>query len=183
MSRRFVLLMVIASLSGCVQHEPTMSAENRQIIVALVTQLPDQQSAYEKFAEEHPDEVEFLGRLVDHRLCVARHVAGAPGELVREDENPNAAPNPSKVGERWEESKTRTPIPKGALPNHLRWDGPLSYCPSGVIRLGTPEIAGDTARVFIENHCSGWCGWGGEMILKRTGEQWRVTENINWWQA
>ncbi|NVE94884.1 hypothetical protein [Altererythrobacter lutimaris] len=161
-----------------------MAPEEKRIITAVLAQLKDGQSEYEKFAEEYPEEDGILGRIADHRFCVAREVAGAPGELDRPEElNPDIAPNPSIVGERWEKSKTRTPIPAATLPAHLRWNGPLSFCPSGVIRLGTPEISGDTARVFIENDCSGWCGWGGEVLLKRIDQQWRVTENVNWWEA
>lgn len=181
---RLAFLMVTVFLSSCGPRQQVMLPENQRIITAVLAQLEDQQLEYEKFVKEFPREDGMLGRIVDHRFCVARHVAGAPGELDRPVEaNPYEAPNPSKVGERWEKSKTRTPIPPAALPDHLRWDEPLSFCPSGVIRLGTPEVSGDTARVFIENHCSGWCGWGGEVLLERINESWRITDEINWWQA
>ena len=183
MFARFVLVTVVASLLGCAQPGQTMTTENQQIVSAILAQLPDEQSSYKKLAKEYPEKDGLFGRMVDHRLCVARHIAGAPRELDRDDVISNAAPSPAEVGKRWEESKVRTSMPTSILPKHLRWDGPLSYCPSGMIRLGTPKVAGNTARVYIENRCSGWCGWGAEVLLKRSHKRWRVTEKVNWWQA
>lgn len=44
-----------------------------------------------------------------------------------------------------------------------------------VIRLGTADLHGATARVAIDYYCGPLCGQGMTLILKRTGDHWAVT--------
>jgi hypothetical protein len=44
-----------------------------------------------------------------------------------------------------------------------------------VIRLGSADVRGTTARVPIDTYCGPLCGEGMTLILKRTGGQWAVS--------
>lgn len=178
---------MVLALAACGHRTPPPNAKERtKIIAAVLARQPDLVAQRNAFLTEFPDQRSYFEGVFDIRLCVAQETAGVEGDFDRRDlDRPGHAPNDPRVfSERWANSNQRFAIQdRITLPGHLRWDNMLAVCPSGVLRLGNPVVTGDHARVFVENKCSGWCGWGGEVTLRRTNGRWLVDQEINWWQT
>ena len=178
MSRRLPLLgLALLLLSGC-DPEQKLDSDRIAIVSAVLAKEFDGASDRKAVLLLKPELKLFYEDLVDFRQCVSAEVAGKAGDFDRQHlEEPGAA-----LVERWKNSDHRFPLKNQIdLPYHLRWDSPFSHCPSGVLYLGTPEISGDSARVFIRRECSGWCGWGGEISLRRQAGRWQVERETTWW--
>lgn len=149
--------------------------ERVAIIDAVLARQPDLAADRKAFLADHPGEKGYFEDLADFRICVTQETAGSGRN------------HQMILSERRDASDRRFAITSGVnLPSHLRWDNILAFCPSGSLRLSTPVITGEQARVFVENRSSGWLGsggWGGEVILRRENGQWLVVQEINRWQA
>ena len=187
MSRLIALMAGTFAVASCWQQpvSTNVGPDYSEVVAAVLAAQPDLVADRERYLTEHPEERGYLEAIVDPRLCVARETAGSDGDFDHESiRRPGFAPDPGTLSEAWESSNRRFRIPKQVkLPSHLRWDGPFSICPNGVLRLGNPEIDGRTARVFVEGKCSGWCGWGGEVLLQKMARGWVVRKISEWWVA
>lgn len=123
-----------------------------------------------------------LDNVLDYRLCVSRETAGESGDFERAWDVDGGLPDFEIYGRRWEQSQSRQEIPANLLPRHLRWDASSSLCPSGILRIGNPDIRGNKATVYVENP-SGVHGWAGDVTLVKVNGKWVVLEQRNWWQA
>lgn len=177
---------LLALAACCDQTSLPHGNGTAEIISAVLARQPDLVAKRKAFLAVHPEEKGYFEGLADIRLCVARETAGSDGDFDSESiSRPGPEPNdPGNLSERWTASDRRFAITDVVrLPKHLRWNNILAFCPSGTLRLGNPVIVGDRARVFVENKCSGWCGWGGEIRLRRENGQWLVEKEMSWWQA
>ena len=185
MSRQVILsasLIVVCACSGN-GADRGVTQDYTEIVGAVLTAQPNVAAQHREFVAEFPDEASWLDRFFDYRICVARETAGTSGEFERTDWEVGAPTTDFGLySKRWEQSPLRQPIPSDLLPAHLRWDSALSFCPSGVLRIGSPNIQGDSATVYVEN-TSGVHGWAGEIELVKTDDKWIVQEERNWWQA
>ena len=185
-----LLVLVLAACSGGADSE--LDNESVAVLAAALQSQSDVPTDLEARFEEEPDQRHWSHHLFDLRLCVAREVAGdasdfdrnvyAIGQLASGDSisgRVSAAPGTGR--ERWDEVEHRSRMPADVLPDHLRWDHPLSYCPSGVLHLSHPQIEGDRARIFLDNSCSGWCGWGGMLELHKIDGEWQARDlQVHW---
>src|SRR5262249_17274253 len=138
-------------------------SEATRVLAAVLAAQPDYAADRARHLAQFPEERSHFEGLFDHRLCVAGETAGSTGDFRRP--TGKGEWDSSTLREQWDDSERRVPLPAEVLPDHLRWNWPLAVCPNGVLRLGNPEVDGATARVFIENKCTGWCGSGGEVLL------------------
>lgn len=185
MTRQLLLTIVLIFVSACSNSgaEHGVSRNHEEIVRAVLIAQPDVAAQHREFVADYPDEASWLSRFVDYRLCVARETAGTDVDFQRTDwEAGDPPPDFTIYSNRWEESPSRHNIPSDLLPEHLRWYGALSICPSGVLRIGNPIIQGDRSVVYVEN-ASGTHGWAGEIELMRDGDEWMVHEERIWWQA
>lgn len=185
MSRQFFLTIALIFVSACSDAgaEHGVSRDHEKIVRAVLIAQPDVATQHREFVAEYPDEASWLDRFLDFRLCVARETAGTDDDFERTEwEAGDPPPDFAIYSDRWEESPSRQNIPGDVLPEHLRWDAALSFCPSGVLRIGNPIIQGDRSVVYVENSSSVH-GWAGEIELIRDGDEWIVQEERNWWQT
>lgn len=185
MLRQITLSVLLIVMSACSDNggERRVSQDYTEIVGAVLAAQPDVAAQHREFVAEYPDAASWADRFFDYRLCVARETAGGSGDFERTDWKDGAPPPDfGRYSKRWEQSPSRQPIPSGLLPAHLRWDAALSWCPSGVLRIGSPNIQGENATVYVENKSSVH-GWGGEIELVKNGDDWIVEEERNWWQA
>ena len=186
MERMSLIALCLLSMAACGRSAAPPDSETKQIVSAVLAAQPDLAAVRKAFLAKHPEEEGLLEALADARLCVARETAGTDNDFDRTEMiRPGAPPfDHAILSKRWDASDLRVAIDDVViLPEHLRWSRPLTWCPSGTLRLGNPTIEGDRARVFVENKCSGWCGWAGEARLRRKKGSWFVEEEVNWWQA
>ncbi len=190
---RFASLLLVLALAACSGGaDEDLDADTIAVLTAALASQPDMPAQMEAWFEEEPDERRWTNDLFDFRLCVARELAGeasdydrnvqAIGRLASGDSISGAGiPDIGADQERWDEAERRSQIPAEILPDHLRWDNPLAICPNGALQLSHPQIDGDRARVYIDNRCSGWCGWGGMLELRRIEGEWQAGEmQIRW---
>lgn len=177
MNVRALAALVVLALAACSDRAryEAVSPEYVAIMKVALAAQPDLATEYREYVATNPDEASVFGGFLDHRICVSQMTAGDGNDFKRDRHGVHNSP--------WERSQIRTPIPRNILPHHLRWESKFSYCANGVLRFGNPVIEGNEARVFIENKCSGWCGWGGQIDLKRENERWKVEKVENWWVA
>ncbi|WP_209346843.1 hypothetical protein [Pontixanthobacter sp. CEM42] len=175
------------TLTSCAD-EPgdQLDSETRDIIRAALESQADIPSQYAEWFAEHPEEKSNLPSLFDQRLCVKDELAGTTADFRMTREAADAdgsAPglNPREKREMWDNVRVRSTLPRDIKPKHLRWDGPLRYCVNGVLWMSHPEVDGDNATIFIQNECTGWCGWGGVLELKRDAGGWKAGELSEWW--
>lgn len=163
MSRQFFLTIALIFVSACSDAgaEQGVSRDHEKIVRAVLIAQPDVATQHREFVAEYPDEASWLDRFLDYRLCVARETAGTDDDFERTEWKAGEPPPDFAIySDRWEESHSRQNIPGDVLPEHLRWDATLSFCPSGVLRIGNPIIQGDRSVVYVENSSSvhGWAG-------------------------
>ncbi len=185
MSRQSLFTVALIFLSACSDAGTGqgVAPDYEKTISAVLIAQPDLATQHREFIAEYPDEASWLDRFFDYRLCVARETAGTSGDFERTDWETNGPPPDFAVySDRWEQSPARQTIPGDVLPKHLRWGGALTFCPSGVLRIGNPNIQGDSAVVYVENSSSVH-GWAGEIEMVREDDGWIVREEWNWWQA
>lgn len=185
MLRLVILSVALIVLGACstIGADQDVSRDYTEIVGAVLIAQPDVAAQHREFVAEYPDEASWLDRFFDYRLCVAPETAGNRGDFERTDWEVGAVPPDFRMySKRWEQSPARQAIPIDLLPAHLRWDAALSFCPSGVLRVGSPNIQGESATVYVENS-SNTHGWAGEIYLVKTGDEWIVREERNWWQA
>ena len=184
--RKISLTLIAVLLASCSMGEPAIDLgdDYSGIMVAVLEEQPNVAKQHAVFLEEFPDQAGFRDQWLDYRLCVTRETAGSAGDFDRAEAVglPGGPPDFSKYTERWVSSKDRRNIPVAILPSHLRWDRKLSLCPSGVLRIGNPEIEGERAEVYVENQSTAHA-WAGLMVLEKHNAVWTVVENHNWWQA
>ena len=185
MARRALPAIASFFLSACAYAGSSGEAtrDYSEIVEAVLLAQPDVAKQHREFIAEYPDEESMLDTILDYRLCVSRETAGQKGDFERPDWKGNgASPNFDLYGKRWEQSQSRQTIPARLLPEHLRWAGPLSYCPSGTLRIGSPQTQGKKATVYVENTSSAH-GWAGEVELAEVDGRWVVQEVRDWWQT
>jgi len=160
-----------------------VTKDHTEIVSAVLTAQPDLASQHREFVAEYPSEASWFDGFFDYRLCVARETAGTSGDFERTDWEVDAPrPDFDLYRRRWEQSASRHSIANDLLPAHLRWDAAFSFCPRGLLRIGNPNIQGDSATVYVEN-TSSVRGWAGEVELIRTGDEWTVKEEHIWRQS
>jgi len=138
---------------------------------------------YAEYLDRYPEGAGWLDGLIDRRLCVANAIAGEHRNYVTKGRARIANVELLDAErDQWDISPSRLTLDTSILPRHLRWSGPLKYCPSGTLRFGIPETEGHRARVYYENQSS-WNGTGGQLHLLKAGESWVVIADLNWWQA
>lgn len=183
---RLVLLSVaLIVLGSCSTSgaDQGVSQDYAGVVGAVLTAQPDVAAQHREFVSKNPDEASWFDRFLDYRLCVAPETAGIRGDFERTVWEVSALPPDFSVySKRWEKLPSRRPIPIDLLPEHLRWDAALSFCPSGVLRVGSPNIQGESATVYMENS-SGVHGWAGEIHLVKAGDEWIIQEERIWWEA
>lgn len=172
-------------LPGC---NPQQKLDNDRIAIisAILVKQYDGSAERKAALAKEPELKLFYEDFLDFRQCVSTEVAGKAGEFSRKTHEGPASPLLSQrdLINRWKDSDQRFPLEDQIeLPGHLRWNSPFSICPSGVLYMGTPEVSGNSARVFITSECSGWCGWGGEIDLRRQAGRWQIEQETNWWQS
>jgi len=152
-------------------------------MAAVLSHQPNMDRLYAEYLDRYPEDAGWHDGLIDRRLCVANAIAGEHSKYVAKGrariENVELL---DAERDQWDSSTNRLTLDPSILPRHLRWSGPLKYCPSGTLRFGIPEIKGHRARVYYENQSS-WNGKGGQLHLLKSGDSWVVTADLNWWQV
>jgi len=150
---------------------------------AVLTHQPVMDRLYAEYLDRYPEGAGWLDGLIDRRLCVANAIAGEHRNYVTKGRARIANVELLDAErDQWDISPSRLTLDTSILPRHLRWSGPLKYCPSGTLRFGIPETEGHRARVYYENQSS-WNGTGGQLHLLKAGESWVVIADLNWWQV
>ncbi|WP_160602750.1 hypothetical protein [Pontixanthobacter aquaemixtae] len=176
-------------LASCADNRGAELDRDTHAIIATVLALQaDIPVENEKWFSEHPEEKPNFYGWFDHRLCVARELAGTTAEIRMARNSVQANGGTTDFGlngkrQAWESASKRSVLPSDIKPEHLRWDGALKYCLNGVLWMSHPEIDGDDATIFIQNECSGWCGWGGVYELKRTKAGWELGDKLEGWMS
>lgn len=183
--RKAAMVAILAhALTSCGQSEPPSDRAVRlSIITSVLEHQPDIAAQTKAHFEEYPEERSFIEVMLDRRLCIDPQTTGSPDAQSAQQENqsPFAAPDPGRSTDAWKGKAPRYSLSGISLPKHLRWDSPISFCPSGTMFLGNPAIEGDSARVPYVIECGGLCGGGGQYRLRRVQAEWRFLENEVWW--
>lgn len=183
MTRRAGLALALASLAACTDSSvPPRAADHHAVIAAVLQAQPDVAAERRAYLREFPEEDGILSRLLDHRLCVEGKTAGRPEDFSSSTVNP-PGPDGRNREVKWDRATRSFPIRAEARPPYLRRAWSLSICPAGTVRLSNPRFDGGTARIFIEKRCRGWCGSGGELILKKRRGRWEIEGWASRWMS
>lgn len=166
--------------------QSSLDEDSVAILKAVLEHQEDIPAEWDRYYATNPGEEFWGNRLFDRRMCVEREVAASADEFDRYKMQVRTGANepgfsPTENFELWEASKNRSVLPTSILPAHLVWDGPFNLCSSGVLWLSHPVVNGDEATIFLQNECSGWCGWGGLLQLKRSKKGWEIGEFSQYW--
>ncbi len=189
--RIYFLSATVLSLALLSCAEPTkvrpskaLGVDEREIVASILSWQAESSRDNITFFNDNPEMPGLLHDFIDYRFCVADELAGSTAEFrIRSGEDAFDAPqlSPANQLKNWEQADKRTRMPRNVLPKDLRWDSSFKYCPLGVLMLSHPDVMGDRAMIFVQNDCSGWCGWGGVYQLHRTETGWEIGEKVEGW--
>ena len=182
MPHRSCLALGLLALGACSSSVPPLASDHHAVISAVLQDQPDIAAERRRYFRAHPEEASLLSHLFDYRFCVESRTAGRPSDFEASTIRPfsleEAAPEA-----RWDRSRRSFPIADEGFPRFLRRASLFSICPSGTLRISNPRFEAQTARIFVELRCRGWCGGGGELILRKHGGRWEVQEWAHQWTS